>query len=217
VTTARSIKTPAAVRNGIFGAILGSVHALLTAHVMERLMFTLLVSVVVTGLLAHAAPVPVQAPNVVTRESTVTATVDRIERSSRVVTFRRESNILQSVYVDPDVAAFDDLQVGDVVTVRYVESVIVQVRPDSQPSGVRDTTDEARKAAGDRVIAQSKVVVTIEKIDVQGLLVSYRTKDGLRAARGVTDKRLLEGLRPGDRVEITLTQERAVDIQRKKR
>jgi hypothetical protein len=49
-------------------------------------------------------------------------------------------------------------------------------------------------AGGDRVIAQSKAVVTIEKIDVQGLLVSYRTQDGLRAARGVTDKRLLEGL-----------------------
>jgi hypothetical protein len=178
-------------------------------------MFKLLVSVVVAGLLAHAAPV--QAQNVVTRESTVTATVDRIERSSRLLTFRGEGNTVQSVYVDPDVAEFNDLKVGDVVTVRYVESVIVQVRPDSRPSGVRDTTDEARKAGRDSVIAQSKAVVTIEKIDVQALLVSYSTKDGLRAARGVSDKRLLEGLRPGDRVEITLTRERAVDIQRKNR
>ncbi len=180
-------------------------------------MFKLLLSVVVTALLAPAAPGPVQAPNVVTRESTVTATVDRIERSTRVVTFRGEGNTLQDVYVDPVVAAFDDLQVGDVVTVRYVESVIVQVRPDSEPSGVRDTTDEARKAGGDKVIEQSKAFVTIDKIDAQALIVSYRTKDGLRGARGVTDKRLLEGLRPGDRVEITLTRERAVDIQRKKR
>ena len=93
-------------------------------------MFRLLLSVVVAGLLVHGAA-PAQAPNVVTRESTVTATVDRIERSSRVVTFRGEGNTLQDVYVDPVVAAFDDLQVGDVVTVRYVESVIVQVRPDS--------------------------------------------------------------------------------------
>jgi DNA replicative helicase MCM subunit Mcm2 (Cdc46/Mcm family) len=181
---------------------------------MEHLMFKLLLSVVVAGLLPQAAPA--QAPNVVTRESAVTATVDRIERSSRVVTFRGEGNTLQSVFVEPDVAAFDDLQVGDVVTVRYVESVIVQVRPDRQSTGVRDTTEEARKEGGDPVIAQSKAFVTIEKIDVQALLVSYRTKDGLRGARGVTDKRLLEGLRPGDRVEITLTRERAVDIQRKK-
>ena len=82
---------------------------------------------------------------------------------------------------------------------------------------MRDTTDEARKAGGDQVIEQSKAFVTIEKIDVQALIVSYRTKEGLRGARGVTDKRLLEGLRSGDRVEITLTRERAVDIQRKKR
>jgi DNA replicative helicase MCM subunit Mcm2 (Cdc46/Mcm family) len=178
-------------------------------------MFNLLVSVVVAGLLAHAARV--HAQNVVTRESTVTATVDRIERSSRLVTFRGEGNTLQSVYVDPNVAAFNDLRVGDVVTVRYVESVIVQVRPDSRTGGVRDTTDEARKAGGDSVITQSKAVVTIEKVDVQAMLVSYSTKDGLRAARVVSDKRLLEGLRPGDRVEITLTRARAVDIQRKNR
>jgi hypothetical protein len=180
------------------------------AHVMS----TLLLTVVVTGLLGRTAAAPVQAPNVVTRESTLTATVDRIERSSRVVTLRAEGNMMQSVYVDPKVAAFDDLQVGDVVTVRYVESVIVQVRPNAEPSGVRDTTDEARKAGAVQVTAQSKAVITIEKIE--GLLVSYRTQDGQRAARLVSDKRLLEGLRPGDRVEVTLTRERAVEIQRKK-
>jgi hypothetical protein len=102
------------------------------------------------------------------------------------------------------------------VTVRYLESVVVHVRPNAQPSEARDTTEEARKAGGDQVIAQTKAVVTIENVDVAKSLVTYRTQSGRQAVRVVNDKRLLEGLRPGDRVEVTLTRERAVDIQRKK-
>lgn len=176
---------------------------------------SILLLVVVAGLLGGAAPATAQAPNVVNRESTVTGTVDSIQRSSRVVTFRKDGNVMQSVYVDPTVTVFDNLKVGDVVTVRYVESVIVQTRRDARPSEPRDTTEEARKAGAESVIQQVKAVVTIDEIDSQGLFVSYRTQDGVRARRAVTDKRLLEGIRAGDRIEITLTRERAVDIRRK--
>jgi hypothetical protein len=176
---------------------------------------SILLSTVVAGMLIGATPAPAQAPNVVTRESTVTGTVASIERSTRIVTFRKEQNVLESVYVDPKVTAFDDLKAGDVVTVRYVESVVVQVRRDAKLSEPRDTTDEARKARGESVIQQVKAVVTIEDIDSQRLFVSYRTQDGVRARTAVNDKTLLEGIRPGDRIEITMTRERAVDIRRK--
>jgi Cu/Ag efflux protein CusF len=179
-------------------------------------MARLLVSAVFIALLAQTILTAAQAPKVATRESTVTATVDRIDRPSRVVTFRREGNTLQRVYVDPTVKEFDQLQVGDVVTVRYVESVIVQVRPNAKLSAERDTTEEARKSGADQVITQAKAVVTIESIDPQGLYVTYRTQDGQQAVRPVNDKALLAGLKPGDRVEVTATRERAIEIRRKK-
>lgn len=179
-------------------------------------MSRLLLSAVVTGLLGQAAPAPAQPPNVVTRESTVTATVERIERSSRVVTLRRDGSTLQDIYVDPKVAVFDDLKVGDVVTVRYLESVVVQVQPKAQPSEARDTTEDARKAAGDQVIAQTKAVVTIENVDAATSLVTYRTQSNQQFVRVVNDKKILEGLKAGDRVEVTLTKERAIHIERKK-
>jgi hypothetical protein len=180
-------------------------------------MSRLLLPAAVTALLGVAVPAIAQTANVVTRESTFTATVDRVERSSRVVTFKGDGGTLQDVYVDPKVAVFNDLQVGDVVTVRLIDSVIVQVRPNAQPSGLHDTTEEAKKAGRDRVVAQSKAVVTIEAIDAPKLLVKYRTEYNQVFTRVVSDKRLLEGLRPGDRVEVTMTRERAVDIQRQKK
>ena len=168
----------------------------------------LILSLCSPGVLAQA-----QQPNAVNRESTTTAKVDRIERSSRVVTLRTADNVYTSVYIDPTIKAYDTLKVGDVITVRYTESVIVQVRPDAKPAPVTNTTGDARKAGGEDVIDQQKLVVTIDKIDSQGLFVSYRTHDNQRRMYAVQDKKLIEGLKPGDRVEITLTRARAVSIE----
>jgi hypothetical protein len=171
----------------------------------------------VIWLLSLGSHVHTQAPNAVTRESTTTGTVDRIERSSRVVTFRSEGNVFQTVYVDPKVKAFDDLKVGDVVTVRSTESLIVQVRPGAKLAVARDTTEEARKAGDEHVVEQVKTIVTIDSIDSQGLFVTYRTQDDRKIMHAVIDKALLDGIRPGDRVEITLTRARAVSIERRRR
>lgn len=167
-------------------------------------------------ILALLPTIGVQAPNTITRESTVTATVDRVERSNRVVTVRRDGNVTQSIYVDPSVAAIDDFRVGDLVTVRYTESVIVQVRPDAKLTAAQDTTEQARKEGNTDVVQQLKRTVTIENIDPQRTFVTYRTHDNQRGTYAVVDKKLLDGIRPGDRVEITLTHARALTIERKR-
>jgi hypothetical protein len=161
--------------------------------------------------LLQGAVVFTQAPNVVTRESTATATVEKIEKSIRVVTLRGDGNAILSVYAEPSITAFDTLKAGDVVTVRYVESVVVQVRRNAKPADVRDSTDEAKKTNAN-VIHQLRAVVTVEDIDSQGLSVTYRTSDGRKMMHVVQDKRLLDGLHAGDRIEVTLTRERALSI-----
>ena len=160
---------------------------------------------------AHA-----QQPNVVTRESVVTATVDRIEKSTRLVTVRGDQNQFLTVYVDPSVSAFDELHTGDTVTIRYVESAVLELKPNAAPADVQDTTTAARKSGGTNVIEQQTAVVTIESIDPQLHSVTYRNAAGLKVMRVVNDPRLLEGLHAGDRVRVTLTRERAIAIDRKR-
>ena len=179
-------------------------------------MFRSILSALVITLMSHAVQAQAPAPNVVATESTITATVDRIERSSRVVTLRSAGNVFRTVYVDPSVKAFDDLKAGDVITLRFAESVVVQVRPGAALSDPRDLTAEAQKA-NTQVIQQMRAVVIVERIDPQGLSIEYRTKDGLKAIRPVNNKRLLEGLHVGDLIEVTLTRERAVSIERVRR
>jgi hypothetical protein len=170
---------------------------------------------VVLWVLSVTGPAQVQPPNAVIRESTITATVDRIERISRVVTLHGEGNVIHTVYVDPKVTAFNDLKVGDVVTVRYTESVIVEVRPKEKLTPTQDTTQEARRAGDEHVVQQLKAIVTIESIDPQGLFLTYRTHDNRRVVHSVREKGLLNGIRPGDQVQITLTRARAVSIERR--
>ena len=148
-------------------------------------------------------------------ESTVTATVDRIDKFSRTLTLRRDNSITQMVTVDPSEKLFDQLKTGDKVTVRFTDSVVVAVRPGASLSLPKDTTTDA-KAANDDVLQQLKTVVTIDTIDPDGQYVIYRTQDGMKAMRVVKDKKLLQGVKAGDRVEITLTRERAISIQRAK-
>ena len=189
-------------------------------------MFRPMLLALVITLVSHAAQAQTPGRNAITRESTITATVDRIERSSRVVTlrspelgtFRRPGEDgFQSVYVDPSVKAFDDLKAGDVITVRYVESVVVQVRPGAALSDARDVTAEAQKAGNGQVLQQQKAVVKVESINPQGLSIEYRRQDGQKVLRTVQDKGLLEGLHVGDRIEVTFTRERAVSIEKVRR
>ena len=176
---------------------------------------SVLSAVVVVSLLASAASGQTRPPNVVVRESTTVATVDRLERSSRVVTLKTEGNVFQSVYVPKEVTAFDSLNVGDVITIRYTESVIVAVRQGVKPTPTKDTTEQARQEDAS-VTQQTKTIVTIEAIDPQGQFVNYRTEENVRAIHAVRDKSLLEGLKVGDRVEVTITRARAVSIEPKR-
>jgi hypothetical protein len=177
---------------------------------------TAIPGLLMVSLLSLSGAVHTQTPpKVVTRETTTVATVDRVERSSRVLTAHSDGNVVHTLYVDPSVKAFDSLKKGDVVTVRYIESVVVQVRPNAKLTALQDTTTEAQKADAN-VLQQQKRIVTIEDIDSQGLFVTYRTQDNTRGVHPVQNKELLEGIRRGDRVEITLTQARAVSIEASK-
>ena len=161
------------------------------------------------GQLPPAEPgahVDVHLPNGMMRQYSLT----KSERAPKSYTFgikRDPESRGGSRYI------FDTLKVGDVVTVRYTESVIVQVRPNAKPTPAQDTTQEARKAGDETVLEQQKIIVTIDNIDSQRLFVTYRTHDNQRVVHAVRDKALLDGIRTGDRVEITLTRARAVSIE----
>jgi hypothetical protein len=164
-----------------------------------------------------AAPAVAQEPVASTRDVLrVIARVERVDSLGRTLTLRAENGHLHTVYVDKQIALFDELKSGDTVRVRIAESIVVAVRPDAKPSAATDTTAAAREAGGNEadILQQFKATVTIESVDLPTQMVVYQDVSKRAVARHVADRRLLEGLKRGDVVEVTYTRARAIELER---
>ena len=88
------------------------------------------------------------------------------------------------------------------------------LRPNAKTTVVEDRTAAAAKGArgGSDVIQQLKAIVTVERVDAATQTISYKGADNRSVTRMVTDRRLIEGLKVGDTIEITYTRERAIEL-----
>jgi hypothetical protein len=157
-----------------------------------------------------------QDPRVATRDVAVlSGRVERLDTFGRAVTVRTSDGLQHTVYAGKDLKAFDQLRTGDSVTIRVTESVVVAVHPNARMTAVEDSTAAAKKGSGAAaadVMQQLKAVVKVDKVDMASQVITYKTADNRNVMRQVTDRHLLEGLKPGDIIEITYTRERAIDI-----
>jgi hypothetical protein len=145
----------------------------------------------------------------------VSGRVDRIDTFGRSVTIRTAEGPMHTIYVGRELKTFDELRTGDPVTVRVSESVVVAVRPGAKMTAIEDSTAAAKKSprgASADVLQQLKAVVRVESVDMDRQVITYKTADNRSVMRQVTDRHLIEMLKPGDVVEISYTRERALEI-----
>lgn len=164
-----------------------------------------------TAVLAQDA-----SPPATVRETVVTAKLDRIDKWTRTVTFKSPDGLVQVVAVPPELTIFDELRTGDLVRVRFRESYIVQVKPGARLEDVTDTTAAARAQRPnpeDQVLQQLTMTVRVDSVEPANGTVVYMTSDNRKVMRAVQDRRLLDGIQPGDVVTITFTRERAISVE----
>ena len=156
------------------------------------------------------------ASNVDVREvSMVTGRVDRIDTFGRSLTLQTAQGMPLGVSVGRGLKIFDQLREGDSVTVRVTESVVVVPRPRAKTTVVEDQTAAANKGPdGTRadVIQRLKAIVTIESVDQAAQTIAYKGADNRSVTRMVANRRLLDGLKRGDIVEITYSRERTIEL-----
>jgi hypothetical protein len=165
------------------------------------------------SLIAPATQQPTQS----VRVTTVTVTVEKLEPATRGLVYRTQEGVINSLTVNPDVALYDELREGDLVVVHYIEAIVVKVAPGASLTNPTETTERAKAKvvdSGVKIEQQFTQVVTIDEIDPVARTIVYRGADSRRVFRAVQDPALLSGLRRGDVVEITLTRERALSVER---
>jgi hypothetical protein len=172
-----------------------------------------------TGAAEPRAAAAGQAPNAVTQQVFATSgEVADVNRVGRTITIKSSGVVRSDIYVGPDLPIFDQLNRGDVVTIRYYDSYIVALTPGARLGPPENTTAQAQKdldRADAGVTLQTKLVVTVDAVDPATSTVTYHGFDNRRVLRQVQHPKLIDGLKAGDVVSITYTRARAVAIEKR--
>jgi hypothetical protein len=159
-----------------------------------------------------------QARQTVTKSDSVSATmtIQAIDKANRLVTLRDEQGAEDTMVVGPAMKRFDELKVGDKVKVTYYESLVMQVR---KPGDAAKPADDARLTKGTgaapsaTLSRQQSTTVEVLSIDQKLPSITVKTADGRTVTRKVENRKNLEGVKVGDKIDITFTQAAIVNVE----
>jgi ribosomal protein S1 len=173
------------------------------------------VSALTYGQLLAQAPKQ-EASDPASKPVKLTATIEAIDRTARLVTLKGPEGNLATVHVDEKMKRFDELKVGDKVNATYYESIVVSVRkpgdPAPPPSGA-SVTRGTGAAPSQTISAQETVTVTVQSIDPKNQSVTVKRQDGGIVSLRVRNPKNIESVKVGDTVDITFTGALLIEIE----
>jgi hypothetical protein len=112
---------------------------------------------------------------------------------------------------------FAQIEVGDKLTVDYMEAVDIQVLgPEGTEVGAEGVAGAARAAPGEKpggaMVSGTTVVVVIEAIDKEMETVTVKGPSGNSKTVKVENPENLDKIAVGDKVKVTYTEALAIDV-----
>jgi len=151
--------------------------------------------------------------------ATETATITGIDATRKLITLKSDTGE-EDTFDASILKRFDELKVGQKIKATYYESMVFQVVKPGQaasPASAEASLNRAKSAlpAG-TVSTQQKMTVTVKSIDPKVPSLTVTTPDGRIVTRKIEDKKNIEGLKIGDRIEITYTQALVASVENAK-
>jgi hypothetical protein len=168
--------------------------------------------------LAAGAGATGQQPIYESEAKTVTATIEAVDKASRVVTLETAAGTTLHVTAPAEMEGFNQLKVGDIVSAKYFEAIAVRLaRPGSPPPSSEPVTRVTRKddKPGSEVMRERMFRATVTAADAATRTLRVRGPDGVERAMAVTDVAQLKPLKVGDTLDITFYESRLVSVERK--
>jgi hypothetical protein len=188
-------------------------------HALARVAAAASVAVLLAACQAPfgAGPRPVSLSDVVE----ATAVVDSIDVAKRRARLRTPEGRIIAVQAGPEAVNFDKVKVGDTVRVRYTEAIAAEVVRPGTPAATSTTVGGAPSATGLPGGTQSistRTVVRVAAVDTVNNTVDVTDPagaPGVQRIRVVDTKarEFIRGLKPGDNVQVTLTEAIAVSVE----
>ena len=167
---------------------------------------------------ANAAVVAASAPGQATVAATVSvsASVEAIDKTTRQVTLKGPKGNLNTITAGPDVRNFDQIKVGDIVTVRYVEALTLTLKKDGKElRGANETAGAARAPAGERpagvVATQTEVTANVIATDAKTQTVTLKGPKQTVELK-VPDAGQFKLIKVGDQIQAVYTEAVALSV-----
>jgi hypothetical protein len=140
--------------------------------------------------------------------ATITATVEAVEASTRTVTLKGPKGNYVDVVAPETVTKFDQIKVGDKITARYYENVVLRVKQPGEKAVDSDTAGVTRSGStkpGATSAMQRTITATITEIDTKTPSITFTGPNNWKYSSKVEDRKALASVKVGDRVDITWT------------
>jgi len=156
-----------------------------------------------------------QAKVIPGERQTIKATVEAVDMSRRSVVVRTEAGVMRTVYASSNVTRLAEVKPGDTVTATYYDNIIIRKKAAGEPEvdtlHLADTPGEGGALSGTSGVQQT-ITATIDAIDPAVPSISLKGPRGWAYATRVQDRKALEQVAVGDRVDITWTEAILVSV-----
>jgi hypothetical protein len=153
---------------------------------------------------------------------TATATVEAIDLQKRVVTLKGPEGNVFDVTVGKEARNLPQVKVGDLVKVKYYESIALRlVKPGEGVAGIQETEVLGRAKKGEKpgglTASEVTLTATITAIDKKKHMVTLKGPKGKSVTVKAENPKNLAKVKVGDEVEVTYTEALAISVEEAKR
>jgi hypothetical protein len=167
-------------------------------------------------LVLAGGPVSAQTKTIQGEMVTVTVTIEAIESATRTLTVKNDKGLYETIQVPPEVKRFSELKVGDKITARYYDNLVVRMKRPGEAAVDVDsaalTRGEGQRPAG-TAATQRTITVTITNIDPKATSVTVKGPNGYTYSRRVADKKAFALLKVGDQLDMTWTEAMMISVE----
>jgi len=189
-----------------------------------------LLAIAVAAALSPAAFAQAQAPvggamvatepgkGVAMQAVKASATVEAVDAATRHVKLKMPKGDVRSVAVGDDVRNFDQIKVGDTVTVEYVEALTLELKKDGKAvvgrtqSGALERSQKGAKPGG---VAMREIVAVVDvmEVDAAKKTISVKNGQGETLVFPIKDPEQLKLIKKGDQIQATYTEAVAISLK----
>lgn len=154
--------------------------------------------------------------------ATVSATVQAVDQEKRIVTLKGPEGNVFDVKVGPEVRNLPQVKPGDIVVAKYFEAVAVEVKKGGVGIRGKETeTAVSRAPLGEKpagaVATTTTVTANVTKVDPKKQVVTLEGPSGRSVNVKVKDPAVFAQIKPGEQVEMVVTEALAIAVEAPKK